>query len=213
MRASAIEFRLRMFILVAIVGVGIWAPWIGPWDLGRRISTLEWLALEISRTGLESFTVSTPALVVLAALLAAVGMVFRVWGTAYLGYGVVHDAQMQAGAVMAAGPYCFVRTPLYIGTWFMMAAISFLMTPSGALFVMVLATVFQLRSDIRRGSISHQAARRALSRISPGGSSACAETSRGPATSLRRAALARSHRGGADADRRICYAGLLFVDL
>lgn len=145
MRASAIEFRLRMIILIAIVGIGMWAPWIQPWDLGRRISTLEWLALQISRTGLASFTVSTPLVIVLAASLAAVGMVFRVWGTAYLGYIVVHHADMQASAVMAAGPYRYVRNPLYIGTWFMMAAISFLITPSGAPFVMVLVTVFQLR--------------------------------------------------------------------
>jgi protein-S-isoprenylcysteine O-methyltransferase Ste14 len=145
MRASAIEFRLRMIIITAIVFFGIWAPWIGPWDLGRRISTLEWLALEISRSGVASFTHSTPAVIVVAAVLAAAGMVFRVWGAAFLGYTVVHHADMQAGRVMAAGPYRFVRNPLYIGTWFMMAAISFLMTPSGALFVMVLITIFQLR--------------------------------------------------------------------
>ena len=43
---------------------------------------------------------------------------------------------------MAAGPYRYVRNPLYLGGWFMMAAISFLMTPSGALFVMVLLQFF-----------------------------------------------------------------------
>ena len=145
MRASKIEFRLRMFILVAIVFVGIWAPWIGPWDIGRRISTLEWLALEISRTGLASFTVSTPFVIAVGALLAAVGMLFRVWGAAYLGYSTVHHADMQAEAVMAAGPYRYVRNPLYIGTWFMMAAISLLMTPSGALFTMALVSLFQFR--------------------------------------------------------------------
>jgi protein-S-isoprenylcysteine O-methyltransferase Ste14 len=145
MRATAIEFRLRMIILAAIVSLGIWAPWLGTWDLGRRISTLEWLALEISRTGIASFSHSTPVVIVLAALVAAAGMVLRVWGAAYLGYSTVHHADMQAGTVMAAGPYRYVRNPLYIGTWFMMAALSFLMSPSGALFVMALVTIFQLR--------------------------------------------------------------------
>ncbi len=145
MRATALEFRLRMIILTAIVSIGIWSPWLGAWDLGRRISTLEWLALEISRTGVASFSHSTPVVIVVAALLAAVGMIFRVWGAAYLGYSTVHHADMQAGAVMAAGPYRYVRNPLYIGTWFMMSALSFIIAPSGALFVMVLITIFQLR--------------------------------------------------------------------
>jgi len=47
--------------------------------------------------------------------------------------------------VMAAGPYRYVRNPLYIGGWFMMAAVSLLMPPSGALFTMVLVTVLYLR--------------------------------------------------------------------
>ena len=145
MRASSIEFRLRMLIMTAIVFIGIWAPWVGSWDLGRRISTLEWLALQISRIGLTSFTVATPIVIVIGALIAAVGMVLRVWGAAYLGYSTVHHADMQAGSVMAAGPYRYVRNPLYLGGWFMMAAISFLATPSGALFMMVLLTIFFLR--------------------------------------------------------------------
>jgi protein-S-isoprenylcysteine O-methyltransferase Ste14 len=46
---------------------------------------------------------------------------------------------------MAAGPYRFVRNPLYLGAWFMMAAMSLLMPPTGALFVMVLITIFYAR--------------------------------------------------------------------
>jgi len=150
MRASSIEFRLRMLIQIVIVFLGFWSPWLDipgfdAFDFGRRISTLEWLALEISRLGLVRFTYATPIVIVAGALAAAAGVVFRVWGAAYLGYDVVHHADMQAGAVMAAGPYRYVRNPLYIGGWFMMAAISLLMPPTGALFVMVLVTVFYLR--------------------------------------------------------------------
>jgi protein-S-isoprenylcysteine O-methyltransferase Ste14 len=142
MRAGSIAFRLRMWIQVAIVLVGFWSPWIGTFDLGRRISTLEWLALEISHTGLVRFTYATPIVIVAGALVAALGALFRVWGAAYLGYFTVHHAEMQAGSLMAAGPYRYVRNPLYIGAWFMMAAISLLMPPTGALFVMVLVTAF-----------------------------------------------------------------------
>jgi protein-S-isoprenylcysteine O-methyltransferase Ste14 len=145
MRASAIEFRFRMVIQLVIVFLGFWAPWLGTWALERRISSLEWLALEINRLGIVSFTVATPIMIVLGALAAAIGAVLRVWGAAYLGYDIVHHGQMQGRAVMAAGPYRYVRNPLYLGGWFMMIAISLLMPPSGALFTMVLITVFYMR--------------------------------------------------------------------
>ena len=139
-----------MWIQIVIVILGFWAPWLNlpalsGIDFGRRISTLEWLALEISRSGLVRFTYATPIVIVAGALAAFLGALFRVWGAAYLGYSTVHHAEMQAGTVMAAGPYRYVRNPLYIGGWFMMAAISLMMPPSGALFTMVLVSVFYLR--------------------------------------------------------------------
>ncbi|HEX4757094.1 MAG TPA: methyltransferase [Terracidiphilus sp.] len=145
MKASAIEFRLRMVIMVAIVALGFWSPWIAMWGLGVRTPLLEWLALELSRMGLMSFTVAAPAVIVLGSVFAAVGAFMRVWGAAYLGYGTVHHAEMQAGAVMADGPFRFVRNPLYIGGWFMFVAMAFLMPPTGALFSMTLLTVFLWR--------------------------------------------------------------------
>lgn len=145
MRASAIEFRLRMLIQVVIVSLGFWAPWIGALDLGRRFSTLAWLALQISRLGLASFSVATPIVIVVGSLIAALGAVLRVWGTAYLGYGVVQHGRMQSVALMADGPYRFLRNPLYLGLWCMMIALSLTMPPSGALFTIVLSGVFYLR--------------------------------------------------------------------
>ncbi|MGA2754130.1 MAG: isoprenylcysteine carboxylmethyltransferase family protein [Terracidiphilus sp.] len=145
MRASAIEFRLRMVIQIIIVFFGFWAPWLGSWDFGPRISTLEWLPLEMSRLGVVSFTVAAPIVIVLGALAALVGAVLRVWGAAYLGYSTVHHSDMQAGAVMADGPFPYMRNPLYLGGWFMISAISLLMPPSGALFTVALMTIFFLR--------------------------------------------------------------------
>jgi protein-S-isoprenylcysteine O-methyltransferase Ste14 len=145
MKASAIEFRLRWVIMVVIVFLGFWSPWIEAWGLGSRNSLLEWLALEVSRLGLLRFTYATPAVIILGALIALLGAVLRVWGAAYLGYGTVHHAEMQAGAVMADGPYRYVRNPLYIGTWCIMAAMAFVMPPTGELFCMTLITVFLLR--------------------------------------------------------------------
>lgn len=145
MRASKIEFRLRMLIQVVIVVIGYWSPWIGALDLGRRFSTLAWLALQISRLGIASFSVATPVVIVLGSLIAALGAVLRIWGAAYLGYSTVHHGLMQSGSLMADGPYRYVRNPLYLGGWCMMIALSLTMPPSGALFTVVLTGFVYLR--------------------------------------------------------------------
>jgi protein-S-isoprenylcysteine O-methyltransferase Ste14 len=145
MGATRIEFRLRVAIMVIVIWLGFWAPWIERWGLGWRIPLLEWLPLELSRLGFARFSVASPAVIVLGALIAAVGVVLRIWGTAYLGPGTVNHGEMKAGAVLADGPYRYVRNPLYMGSWCMMAAMACLMPPTGALFSMTLLTVFFLR--------------------------------------------------------------------
>jgi protein-S-isoprenylcysteine O-methyltransferase Ste14 len=145
MKASAIEFRLRGLILTIIVLLGFWAPWIQALDLGKRVSLLEWMALELSRTGLLRFTFATPVVILAGGLVAAIGMVLRVWGAAYLGPGTVSARIMRAGELQAEGPYRYVRNPLYLGTGFMIAAMAFLMPPTGALFAVPVVTIFLLR--------------------------------------------------------------------
>jgi protein-S-isoprenylcysteine O-methyltransferase Ste14 len=145
MEATKIEFRLRMVIMIFITALGFWAPWIEIWGIGNRFPLWAWLALELNRLGLVSSAVAAPLVLAVAALFAAIGAVLRVWGAACLGYDTVHHEQMQAGAVMADGPFRYVRNPLYLGGWYMMAALSFLMPPTGALVMMTLQTVFYLR--------------------------------------------------------------------
>jgi protein-S-isoprenylcysteine O-methyltransferase Ste14 len=134
-----------MGINAAIIVLGFWAPWIDAWNIGSRISLLEWLALELSRTGLLRFTVATPIVIVAGALVAGIGAALRVSGTAYLGSGTVQSMHMKADGVMADGPYRFLRNPLYLGLWCMVAAMALLMPPTGALFAMALLALFLLR--------------------------------------------------------------------
>jgi protein-S-isoprenylcysteine O-methyltransferase Ste14 len=145
MRASHIEFRLRMVIMAAIIFVGFWSPWITAWGIGEHISLLEWCALELSRFGIFSFTVATPVMIVCAAAIAALAALLRVWGTAWLGASIVNNRDMKAGVVMAGGPYRYVRNPLYLGTELMMLAMSFVMPVTGAVFSVILITFFLLR--------------------------------------------------------------------
>ena len=144
MRGSAIEFRLRMVINTIIVVLGFWAPWIDA-GMGSRVSLLEWTALELSRLGLLPFHQATPLVIGLAILLAAAGAVFRIWGSAYLGPAVVLHPGLNAQALIAGGPYRYVRNPLYLGLWFMVAAMAFVMPATGALLSMALLTVFLMR--------------------------------------------------------------------
>lgn len=142
MRTSALEFRLRMLINTAIILFGFWSPWQ---EMATRRPLLEWLPLELSRLGWMSFSSAVPAVIIVASFIAALGAVLRVWGTAYLGPVTVQSFSMKAGAVVADGPYRFVRNPLYLGLWFMVAALAFLMPPSGALCTVVLITFFIVR--------------------------------------------------------------------
>lgn len=145
MRATAIEFRLRMAINALIIILGFWAPWIENWGIGSRVSSLEWLALELSRRGSMRFNLATPSVIIAGAAIAAIGAMLRVWGTAYLGSTIVQSANMHAERVMADGPYRFVRNPLYLGLWCMVLALALMMPPTGALFAIVLLTLFLLR--------------------------------------------------------------------
>jgi protein-S-isoprenylcysteine O-methyltransferase Ste14 len=145
MKASAIEFRLRMAINMVIVCLGFWAPWIEAWGIGRRVPLMVWLPLELSRMGVASFSVAAPAVIAAGAVVAGAGAVLRVWGTAYLGSGTVKHGEMKAGAVLADGPFRFVRNPLYIGLWFVFAALALLMPVTGALFAMPVLTIFLFR--------------------------------------------------------------------
>ena len=174
MRATKLEFRLRFLILVAIVGFGFWSPWIEAWGIGQRIPLLEWLALEASRTGLLSFTLAAPAVIGVASLLALGGAVLRVSGTAYLGASTVLHGEMQGHRVVASGPYRFVRNPLYLGNLFMMAAMGFAMPPTGAVFMLVVVSVFLFRLILAEEAHlaaqmgeTYQAYRRAVPRLLP----------------------------------------------
>jgi protein-S-isoprenylcysteine O-methyltransferase Ste14 len=144
MKASALEFRFRVWIMVAVIFLGFSAPWIELLHLGTRTTAWLWLGFELARLGMSSAT-GIQAVTALTILVAALAAAVRIWGTAYLGTGTVNNAEMKAGQVMADGPYRYVRNPLYLGSFLMVAAISVLMPASGAAFTMVLLSIFLLR--------------------------------------------------------------------
>ena len=152
MKATRFEFRYRLTIGFFIYLLGFWAPWRfwAPWSrsgpfAGRSTST--WLELSgaLAGTHVLPLQYATLLVTILAILFSAVGAAFRVWGTAYLGAGIVTAGEMHVQNVVAAGPYRYLRNPLYFGIFVFSLAVSILMPPSGAIFFVVALFVQILR--------------------------------------------------------------------
>lgn len=145
MKATAFEFRFRFLIHVVIYILGFNAPWdrLLNVEAGRTV----WLVLAAwpARYHWISFSAATIALLVLATLCALGAAAMRTWGSAYLGASVVKAHTMQSDSVVAAGPYRYLRNPLYLGTIIHTFALALLMPPTGAVFCIVAIAVFELR--------------------------------------------------------------------
>jgi protein-S-isoprenylcysteine O-methyltransferase Ste14 len=144
MKASAFEFRFRLILMTLAIVLGFASPWIELLHWGTRTTAWLWLGFQLGALGISP-TNSIQVVTLLTILVAAAAAALRVWGTAYLGTGTVNNQEMKAGLVMADGPYRHVRNPLYIGSWLMVAAISVLMPPTGALVTMAVLSVFLIR--------------------------------------------------------------------
>lgn len=136
MQATQFEFRFRLWIGFAIYLIGCWAPWLR-YTGGVFPSSSTWLELSGELSHLLPLETATVVVTVVAIAIAAGGTLLRLWGTAYLGGSVVQSQTMQAQQVVAAGPYRYLRNPLYLGSFLFALAMAVLMPPSGSLFAVV----------------------------------------------------------------------------
>jgi protein-S-isoprenylcysteine O-methyltransferase Ste14 len=145
-KATRFEFRYRLTIGFFIYLLGFWAPWIHYGPYARR-STSTWLELSGALASTHALTLQYATLLVtiLAILFAAIGAALRVWGTACLGSGIVQSGAMHAENVVAAGPYRYLRNPLYLGSLVFSLAVSILMPPTGAIFFVIAVFMQMLR--------------------------------------------------------------------
>jgi protein-S-isoprenylcysteine O-methyltransferase Ste14 len=141
MTPSEVVFRLRVPIFVLLYLLGFWAPW----NLHGSHGTL-WLAAStmIGRTGWIGLGPATLLVTIAALASLCLGTLLRLSGTAYLGSAVMSGLTMRGDDVVAAGPYRYIRNPLYVGAWLLALGVSVLMPPDGAAFFMLAFSAFTL---------------------------------------------------------------------
>lgn len=137
---SSTLFRYRVFLITGCVVLGFWSPWNRWYGVD---TTRVWLAVPqaLARMRWMPLENATVTVTVLAVACAVIGALLRTWGTAYLHAAVVYDSRMHAEEMVAGGPFRYVRNPLYIGTIFHMLALGLLMSPAGAIFVVLAVQV------------------------------------------------------------------------
>jgi protein-S-isoprenylcysteine O-methyltransferase Ste14 len=148
MKSAPLDFRLRFWIFMIIYTLGFVAPW--NWALhldGRGPNAHTWglLAVNLSKIGALRIDSAFNVVLVVAIVCAFAGAWLRTWASAYIGADVMLDHNLRGDAVVADGPYRWMRNPLYLGTMLNTLALAILIPASGAVFMIVMVGVFQAR--------------------------------------------------------------------
>ena len=106
------------------------------------IRTWQLLAALVYRPGWLSFSAATIAILVLGICCGVCGGFAAYLGFGLPGISVVQVAGLHGEEVVAAGPYRWMRNPLYIGTFLHTLALALLMPPSGAVFCIIVVGSF-----------------------------------------------------------------------
>jgi protein-S-isoprenylcysteine O-methyltransferase Ste14 len=150
MKATPFEFRFRFLIHAIIYVLGFLTPW-NRWlhldSAGPNAHVWGTLAARLSALAPGTIGIVTTfnLLLVAGILCALAAALLRTWGSAYLGTSIVQAPAMHGDGVVAAGPYRYLRNPLYLGIFLHTFALALLMPPSGAIFCILAIGLFQLR--------------------------------------------------------------------
>lgn len=165
------RFRYALHVLIYLCGFGLtWAE-----IRAARVQRV-WLALPeaISRPTGWSLNRLIIGVTVGAALLALLAAMLRTWGTAYLGLRVVLDGTLHGERISAAGPYRYVRNPLYLGMVLHTLALCLLMWWVAAVFTLgaiLLLEAVLIRAEeqclTRVQGVAYEAYLRAVPRLLP----------------------------------------------
>ena len=117
MKASALEYRFRFAIHALLYVLGFWSPWLylaALADVPGFTAKSTWLVISslLAHQGWLTFSAATIGLLILALIFTGLGAWLRVWGSAYVGGGIVRSGVMHGTAMLVDGPYRRTRNPL-----------------------------------------------------------------------------------------------------
>jgi protein-S-isoprenylcysteine O-methyltransferase Ste14 len=146
MLASKFEFEQRFWVIGALIFV---AFSLGSIDhVNFAVGLLHWTAPAIDPDSARG-NFWLRLIFASGALLIFISALLRTWATAYLRTEVVHDVSQHSEALVADGPYRYVRNPLYLANLPMMAGIGVMASRLGWLFMIVSMWVFVYRLVFR----------------------------------------------------------------
>jgi protein-S-isoprenylcysteine O-methyltransferase Ste14 len=145
-RATQFEFERRFWIICAIYLAGFQL------SIFDHTSFIGWLrhliAPSIARESAEAQSFAR-AVIFAGALLVFISAAIRTWAAAYLRTSVVHDTAQHSEALVADGPFRYVRNPLYLASVLMAAGIGVLASRSGFIFLVLANWFFVYRLIFR----------------------------------------------------------------
>jgi protein-S-isoprenylcysteine O-methyltransferase Ste14 len=146
MRATCFEFKYRFWIICAIYFVGFA---FSIFDHTQFIVGLRQLiAPGIASHTPEAATFARIAIGV-GALLVFAAAALRTWAATYLQSAIVHDSSQHSDALVADGPFRYLRNPLYFANIPMATGIGVLDSRTGFVFLVVANWIFVYRLIFR----------------------------------------------------------------
>src|SRR5216683_6903348 len=149
MRATKFEFEQRFWVIGALIFI---AFSLGSIDhVNFAVGLLHWIAPSIDPDSARgSFWLRL--IFACGALLIFLSALLRTWATAYLRTEVVHDVSQHSEALVADGPYRYVRNPLYLANLPMAAGVGVLASRTGWFFLVASMSFFCYRLILREES-------------------------------------------------------------
>lgn len=146
MRASTWEFKNRGLLIGLMFAVSFPLYAIDPQNVTAAIATRLAPLLHTNDDHVARI------LFVLAALLISVAALIRTWASAYLRADIVYAENLKTAALVADGPYRYVRNPLYLGNVLMGIGMASMCSRVGAVVLIFLMFVFNYRLIFREES-------------------------------------------------------------
>jgi protein-S-isoprenylcysteine O-methyltransferase Ste14 len=137
--ATPWDFRNRALVFGVIYGVAFGAGFFFQYLLfGSAQPTYAYI-------GARSGPPTIHAAAFIPVILALAAQAIRMWGTAYLSSGVVWSARTTSTGLLLAGPYRYVRNPLYLGNILAAIGIGLIGPPIVTVLVVAGNVAFVLR--------------------------------------------------------------------